>query len=56
MSYAKILNTSVKDLGSIFKPKGFIIRSLPESSKKKNNIKKQQELRKKIEEDFNENW
>ena len=56
MSYAKILNTSVKDLGSIFKPKGFIIRSLPESSKKTDNAKKQKELRKKIEEDFNENW
>jgi curli biogenesis system outer membrane secretion channel CsgG len=56
MSYAKILNTSVKDLDSIFKPKGFIIRSLPESAKKANNIKKQKELRKKIEEDFDANW
>jgi len=56
MSYAKILNTSIKDLDSIFKPKGFIIRSLPESAKKKDNAKKQQDLRKKIEEDFNENW
>lgn len=56
MSYAKILDTSVKDLDSIFKPKGFIIRSLPESAKKNNSSKKQKELRNKIEEDFNENW
>ena len=56
MSYAKILDTSVKDLDSIFKPKGFIIRSLPESAKKNNNSKKQKELRNKIEEHFNENW
>lgn len=56
ISYAKILDTSVKDLDSIFKPKGFIIRSLPESAKKNNNSKKQNELRNKIEEDFNENW
>tara|TARA_B110000483_G_C18197510_1_gene543740 strand:- start:2141 stop:3403 length:1263 start_codon:yes stop_codon:yes gene_type:complete len=56
MSYAKILDTSVKDLDSIFKPKGFIIRSLPESAKKNNGSKKQKELRNKIEEDFNENW
>jgi curli biogenesis system outer membrane secretion channel CsgG len=56
MSYAKILDTSVKDLDSIFRPKGFIIRSLPESAKKNNSSKKQKELRNKIEEDFNENW
>ena len=56
MSYAKILDTSVKDLDSIFKPKGFIIRSLPESARKNNSSKKQKELRNKIEEDFNENW
>ena len=56
MSYAKILETSAKDLNLIFKPKGFIIRSLPESAEKKNNSKKQQDLRTKIEEDFNEHW
>ena len=56
MSYAKILETSAKDLNLIFKPKGFIIRSLQESAEKKNNSKKQQDLRTKIEEDFNEHW
>ena len=56
MSYGKVLNSSVKDLESAFKPKSFIIRSLPESAKKKNNIKKQEDMRKKIEEEFDENW
>jgi curli biogenesis system outer membrane secretion channel CsgG len=56
MSYAKILNNPAKDLNLIFKPKGFILRALSESDKKKNNITKQQELRIKIEESINENW
>ena len=56
MSYGKILNTSIKDLEASFKPKGFIIRSLPESMKKQDNIKKQEDMRKKIEEEFDENW
>ena len=56
MSYGKIINTSVENLESKFKPKTFIIRSLPESMNKNNNAKKQQEVRKKIEEEFDENW
>ena len=56
MAYGKILNSSIKDLESQFKPKSFIVRSLPESMKKKDNKKKQEDMRKKIEEDFDENW
>ena len=56
MTYGKILNSSIKDLESQFKPKSFIIRSLPDSMKKKDNKKKQEDMRKKIEEDFDENW
>ena len=56
MSYGKILNTSIKDIEAAFKPKGFIIRSLPESMKEEDNIKKQEDMRKKIEEEFDENW
>lgn len=56
ISYGKIINTSVKDLQSKFKPKSFIIRSIPEGAKKSNNIKKQKEMRKKIEEEFDEGW
>ena len=56
MSYGKILNTSIKDIEAVFKPKGFIIRSLPESMKEEDNIKKQEDMRKKIEEEFDENW
>tara|TARA_B110000014_G_C20124848_1_gene598305 strand:- start:517 stop:1782 length:1266 start_codon:yes stop_codon:yes gene_type:complete len=56
ISYGKIINTSVKDLQSKFKPKSFIIRSVPEGAKKSNNIKKQKEMRKKIEEEFDEGW
>lgn len=56
ISYGKIINTSVKDLESKFKPKSFIIRSIPEGAKKNNNIKKQKEMRKKIEEEFDEGW
>ena len=56
MAYGKILNSSIKDLESQFKPKSFIVRSLPESMKKKDTKKKQEDMRKKIEEDFDENW
>jgi hypothetical protein len=56
LSYGKIIDTKVENLESQFKPKGFIIRSLPESTKKKDNKKKQQDMRKKIKEDFDENW
>ena len=56
ISYGKIINTSIKDLQSKFKPKSFIIRSVPEGAKKSNNIKKQKEMRKKIEEEFDEGW
>ena len=56
ISYGKIINTSVKALQSKFKPKSFIIRSVPEGAKKSNNIKKQKEMRKKIEEEFDEGW
>lgn len=56
ISYGKIINTSIKDLVSKFKPKSFIVRSMPEGAKRNNNIKKQQEKRKKIEEEFDEGW
>lgn len=56
LSYGKIINSKIDNLESQFKPKGFIIRSLPESMKKKNNKKKQEDMRKKIEEEFDENW
>ena len=56
MSYAKIINSSVQDLTSIFKPKSFIVRSIPESAKRNNNQKKQEEMRKKIEEEFDDGW
>ena len=56
MAYGKILNSSVPNLESKFKPKGFIIRSLPDSMKKINTKKKQKELRKNIEEEFDESW
>ena len=56
MSYGKIINTSIEDLESKFKPKTYIIRSMPESMKNQNNAKKQQEVRKKVEEELDENW
>ena len=56
MSYGKIINSKIDNLESEFKPKTFIIRSLPESMKKKDNKKKQEDMRKKIEEEFDENW
>ena len=56
MSYAKIINSSVQDLTSIFKPKSFIVRSIPESAKRNNNQKKQEDMRKKIEEEFDDGW
>ena len=56
MSYGKIINSKIENLESEFKPKSFIIRSLPENMKKKDNKKKQEDMRKKIEEEFDENW
>ena len=56
MTYGKILNSKINDLESIFKPKSFIIRSMPDSIKKENNKKKQEVTRKEIEEEFDENW
>ena len=56
MSYGKIIKSSVQDLANKFKPKSFIIRSMPESAKRNNNQKKQEDMRKKIEEDFDEGW
>tara|TARA_B100000780_G_scaffold109974_2_gene76930 strand:- start:1916 stop:3181 length:1266 start_codon:yes stop_codon:yes gene_type:complete len=56
MAYGKILNTSLKDIESAFKPKSFIIRSIPENSRVNQNKKKQENMRKAIEEEFNENW
>ena len=46
----------MQDLANKFKPKSFIIRSMPESAKRNNNQKKQEDMRKKIEEDFDEGW
>jgi hypothetical protein len=56
MAYGKILSSKISDLESQFKPKGFIIRSLPENMKKKDNKKQTEEMRKEIEEKFDENW
>ena len=56
MSYGKIIKSSVQDLTSKFKPKSFIVRSMPESAKKNNNQKKQEDMRKKIEEEFDDGW
>ena len=56
MSYGEIINSKIENLESEFKPKSFIIRSLPENMKKKDNKKKQEDMRKKIEEEFDENW
>lgn len=56
MSYGKIINTNKKNLESEFKPKSFIIRSLPESAQKKNLQKKADEKRKEIAEEFDEDW
>ena len=56
MAYGKLLNTSLKDIESAFKPKSFIIRSIPENSRVNQNKKKQENMRKAIEEEFNENW
>ena len=56
MAYGKILNSTIKNLESEFKAKSIIIRSLPESMKINDNKKKQQDIRKKTQEDFDENW
>ena len=56
MSYGKIINTNKENLESEFKPKSFIIRSLPESVQKKNLQKKADEKRKEIAEEFDEDW
>jgi len=56
MSYGKIINTNKENLESEFKPKSFIIRSLPESAQKKNLQKKADEKRKEIAEEFDEDW
>ena len=56
MAYGKILDSDGKDFTKVFKPKEFIIRSVPESSRKKQNKKKQENMRKKIEKDFDEGW
>ena len=56
MSYGKIIKSSVQDLASKFKPKSFIVRSIAESAIKNNNQKKQEVIRKKMGEEFNEGW
>lgn len=56
MSYGKIINTNKENLESEFKPKSFIIRSLPESAQKKNLQKKVDEKRKEIAKEFDEDW
>jgi hypothetical protein len=56
MAYGKILNSNGKDFTKEFKPKEFIIRSVPESSRKKQNKKKQETMRKEIEKEFDEAW
>jgi curli biogenesis system outer membrane secretion channel CsgG len=55
MSYAKIVNLSKKDALNDFKPKSFIIRSLPDRAKK-DSKKQQEDLRKKLNKEFDDGW
>jgi curli biogenesis system outer membrane secretion channel CsgG len=55
MSYAKILNLSKKDALNDFKPKSFIIRSMPERTKK-DSSKLQEDLKKKLDKEFDDGW
>jgi hypothetical protein len=56
MSYGKIIKLYVKDFESKFKPKSFIVRSIAGPAIKNNNQKKQEVIRKKRGEEFNEGW
>ena len=55
MSYAKIVNLSKKDALNDFKPKSFIIRSMPERTKK-DSSKLQEDLKKKLNKEFDDGW
>ena len=55
MSYAKIVNLSKKDALNDFKPKSFIIRSMPERTKK-DSSKLQEDLKKKLDKEFDDGW
>ncbi len=54
MSYAKVINLSNKNAFDNFKPKSMIIRSLPNT--RKQNQKKQEDMRKKLEKEFDDGW
>ena len=56
MAYGRVISTTVKDLSQEFKPKEFIIRSIPERSRNKKSKKKQENMRKEIEKEFDESW
>ena len=56
MSYGKILSSSVQDLSTVFKPKGFILRSLSQSANENRQKQIQQQRRDKLKEEFDENW
>ena len=54
MSYAKVINLSNKNAFDNFKPKSMIIRSLPNT--RKQTQKKQEDMRKKLEKEFDDGW
>lgn len=56
MAYGKIFDNNGKDFTKVFKPKEFIIRSVPGSSRQKQDKKKQEDMRKDIEKEFDESW
>lgn len=56
LSYAKVLNSSIKNLEDVFKPKTFIIRSLSSNQKQNNSKKRIDEKRKKEKEKIDELW
>ena len=56
MSYGKIVNSNIQDLAAAFKPKTFIVRSVPQSARMNKQRQSQQQKREKLKEEFDENW
>jgi len=55
MSYAKVVKLTNKNAFQDFKPKSMIIRSLP-NRKANNAAKKQEDMRKKLDKEFDDGW
>ena len=55
MSYAKIVNLTNKNAFQDFKPKSMIIRSIPNRNAN-NTAKKQEDMRKKLDKEFDDGW